>query len=133
MPRAKKKTYEESLSEKVFQSHVMQTARLNGFRVPREDPLAPSLDLVVHIYDSRKSAGAGYPDLTLLHPGRSVLYLVELKSEKGRLTPEQKLWRAALEPLEDASGGIVRYRLWRPSMWPEIIYELGGKDSRLFV
>ena len=134
MPRArKKKTYSDTVSESVFQAHVIQTARLNGFKVPREDPLAPPLDLCMHIYDSRKSAGIGFPDLVLCHPARHILILAELKTERGRLRAEQKLWREVLERVEEASGGAVKYRLWRPSMWDSIVAELGGRDSRLFV
>jgi hypothetical protein len=131
--RRSRKTYEHTVSEKAFQAHVIQCARINGFRVGREDPLSPHLDLIMHIHDSRKSAGVGFPDLVLAHPKRPVLYLVELKTERGRIRPEQKIWKGVLERIEAASCGVVRYRLWRPSMWESIVEELGGADAKLFV
>lgn len=133
MPRTrKKKTYAHTLSEKAFQAHVIQAARMNGFRLAREDPLAPHLDLILHIFDSRKSTGTGFPDLVLVHPKRREVWFCELKTEAGKLSPDQKLWKSALEAVEAATPK-VKYRLWRPSMWPEITKELGGVDSRLFV
>jgi hypothetical protein len=51
---------------------------------------------------------AGWPDLTLC---RDRLIAVELKSDKGRLTPVQLDWAAAL-----VNAG-VEYYCWRPSDW----------------
>jgi hypothetical protein len=63
--------------------------------------------LVHHAGDSRRS-DAGLPDLILVRPPRVVF--AELKTERGRLRPEQKLWIDAL----GACPGIEAY-LWRPS------------------
>lgn len=49
----------------------------------------------------------GFPDLVLARNGE-VLF-VELKSEKGKLSPEQRDW------LAHTNG-----RLWRPADWPDI-------------
>jgi VRR-NUC domain len=48
-----------------------------------------------HVYDSRRSAGSGWPDLYIVTKDHRVL-IRELKSAKGRLSPEQKEWIAAL-------------------------------------
>lgn len=129
--RSSKNSYEHTVSERVFQAHVIQTARLNGFRVAREDPLQPPLDLIMHIHDSRKSQGVGFPDLVLCRPGADKepgrLILAELKSEKGRLRPEQKLWLSALK----TCPGVEVY-VWKPSQMDEVVQVLGGYDSRLF-
>ena len=85
------------------------------------------------MHDSRKSMGKGLPDLLMIHPGRLEVWFVELKTERGRLKPEQKIWGKVLSAVEKASGGRVKYRLWRPSMWERIVQDLGGRDSRLFV
>ena len=87
------------LSEKHFQQQVLDLARLAGF-------------LVYHTHDSRRSA-PGFPDLVLVRPP-AVLF-AELKSEGGRLRPEQEAWLATLE---DCPG--VQARLWRPGDWLEI-------------
>ena len=51
----------------------------------------------------RGSGPKGRPDLTLAKAGR--ILLAELKTEKGRLSPEQEAWLAALGEYG---------RLWRP-------------------
>lgn len=130
--RKKPKTYEHTISETKFLARVVQLARLNGFRIPRENPLEEPLDLIYHPWNSQRST-PGYPDLTLVHPERLVIIFAELKSESGRVKPEQKLWKEVLQRVEDASGGRVLYRLWRPSDWPEIVRDLGEKDVKLFV
>jgi len=52
----------------------------------------------------------GFPDLVLARSipevGYKQLFIIELKSEKGRLSPEQKAWKDALV-----------YLVWRPSDW----------------
>jgi len=63
-----------------------------------------------HTHDSRRSPG-GFPDLVIVGPAQ-VVY-VELKSEKGRVTPAQKEWIDAL------CGALQDAYIWRPSDWPE--------------
>jgi hypothetical protein len=55
--------------------------------------------------------GKGFPDLVLAKPGRAVLFR-ELKSEKGRLSPEQVVWGDVLE------HAGADWAVWRPSDWP---------------
>ncbi len=57
-------------------------------------------------YRTAVQGDKGDPDLLLSRAG--VVLLIEAKSEKGTLSPEQKLWR-------DAVG--ASWWLWRPSMW----------------
>jgi hypothetical protein len=67
--------------------------------------------LVSHFRPARTERGwrtplegnAGYPDVTLARGG--VVLIRELKSDRGRLAPEQQAWLEALGPL----GGV-----WRP-------------------
>src|SRR5262245_32993746 len=58
--------------------------------------------------------GKGFPDLVLLHPRRALLVFVELKSDRGRLTADQRRWFGTLH----LAG--QRVLLWRPCLWPHI-------------
>ncbi len=93
------------VSEKQFQAQVVAAARLAGW-------------LVYHVHDSRRSE-AGFPDLVLCHPQRRRLLFRELKSLRGRVRQEQRLWLWVLRQCgQDA-------RVWRPDQWSEIRRELG--------
>ncbi len=59
-----------------------------------------------HTHDSRRS-DKGFPDCVFLRRDR--LVFAELKSQKGRVRPEQRVWLDALE----ASPAEVY--LWRPA------------------
>lgn len=95
-------------SEAGFQAAVVELALLLSWQV-------------FHPFDSRRSA-AGWPDLSMVRDGR--LILAELKSARGRVTPEQREWLAALEQVAAASGGAVSVHLWRPADFPCIEAEL---------
>ena len=86
------------ISEKQFQELVIDYARLKGWEV-------------YHTHNSRRSA-PGYPDLSMVRGARHVV--AELKSEHGRLTPEQERW------LEAFRATPAEVYIWRPSAWPDI-------------
>ncbi len=88
-----------AVSEKQFQAQILQLARLAGWRC-------------YHTHDSRCSA-PGFPDLVLVR--KPVILFVELKSESGKLRPEQREWLELL-----GRCGRVEARLWRPSDFEEI-------------
>ena len=94
------------ISERAFQSLVEQAARATGW-------------YAFHPYDSRRSE-PGYPDLTLVNPGKGRVVWAELKTSKGRLSPAQKDWIWALE-----QAGQEVYVL-RPADWPLIERILTG-------
>ena len=79
-------------SEEQLQRWIVQFAQLNGW-------------LAYHTLDSRGSQ-AGFPDLVLVR-GLVVLYR-ELKTEAGKVSPEQQRWITALEH----AGQDVA--VWRP-------------------
>lgn len=86
-----------SMSEEQLQGAIVALARALGW-------------LVYHTYDSRKNA-PGFPDLVLCnHAG--VLVFAELKSGRGRVTPEQQAWLDALREV-----GNVEVCLWRTEDW----------------
>ena len=114
------------MSEGVFQSRLFGLLRVNGFRLVLED--GTLLDLFFHVFDSRKTVGAGFPDVLAIHPKRLEVWFIELKKNGEYLKPKQKVLRA----VEKATGGRVKYRVWRPRDFDAMVEELGGRDSRLF-
>lgn len=90
-------------TEAAFQRAVVSLADSRGW-------------LVYHTHDSRRS-NPGFPDLVLCRPPRAIL--AELKTSKGRLRPEQVVWRDLLRLVPG-----LEYRLWRPAMWGEILEAL---------
>jgi VRR-NUC domain len=105
-------------SEKEFQRAVIQLARLNGW----------------HFSDSRRQVrpgvfvgdkeAKGFPDLVLVRAQR--LLFVELKSQDGRVKPEQQ---EALDLLSAVGGGVEAH-LWRPADWDtEITLALAHKKA----
>ncbi len=97
------------LSEAEFSRLVAEIARLGGFRS-------------YHPYSSRKSEH-GFPDWTLAKPGR--LIFAELKTESGKVRPEQLAWLDLLATVP----GVEAY-LWRPSQLDEIAETLTGRKAR---
>lgn len=86
-----------AMSEEQLQKAIVGAAQRAGW-------------FVYHTYDSRRST-AGYPDLHLVHLTRGLSVFRELKTEKGRLTPDQIRWIQALT----AAG--VDAGVWRPADW----------------
>ena len=64
--------------------------------------------------------GKGWPDLTMVKGSR--LLFAELKSEKGKISPEQQLW---LDKLAEIDGSEVY--VWRPAHIDEIAKILAPK------
>lgn len=91
------------MSEKDFQAKVIAYAESRGWKV-------------FHPYDSRKSTGEGYPDLTLVRATdvEAGIVLAELKDETGKLSKKQEAWRDAI------IASNTEWHLWRPSDWPMI-------------
>jgi hypothetical protein len=88
-------------TEKQFQGWLLKQAAAAGF-------------LSYHTWDARRSA-AGYPDATLVHPGRGLLLFAELKMPGKQPTPAQQLWLDALAQVQTVST-----HLWYPDDWPAI-------------
>lgn len=64
-----------------------------------------------HVYDSRRS-DPGWPDLVLCRPPE--LLVVELKSDRGRLRPDQSLW------LDRLAACGLEVAVWRPRDLDEV-------------
>lgn len=70
------------MSEKLFMDRIVKAAKVTGW-------------LCYHTYDSRRSTG-GWPDLVLVHAKHKRALFVEVKTEDGKVRPEQSAWIAAL-------------------------------------
>lgn len=97
------------LSEAAWQRQVIDLARLHRWEVH-------------HSADSRR-AHAGWPDLVLA--GHRRVLFAELKTERGRLRPEQTRW------LELLAAAGLEVALWRPRDLPAVIRTLGPVQQRL--
>jgi VRR-NUC domain-containing protein len=97
-----------TISEAQLQRTVIDYALLRGWRCVHYRPAR-----TIHGYRTALTGHPGAPDLLLARDGR--ILCIELKRQHGRLTPDQRLWLAAL-------GGNAR--CWRPADWPQILEEL---------
>ncbi len=84
--------------ERELQTHVVRLARALGW-------------LVYHTYDARRSE-PGFPDLTMVHDKHGLMF-VELKAEKGRVSPDQWKW---IEGLNSPKHPAL---IWRPCDWAD--------------
>lgn len=100
MARAASQTDEES-----FQSDVIRFARIYGWKVHHSRKVA-TIRGGRKVWMTPLSGDPGYVDLTLAKNG--VVLHVELKTETGSLSADQKEWQQAMGP---------QYRLWRPRDW----------------
>lgn len=85
--------------------------------------------LVCHFSDSRRQIkpgvfvgdvnAKGFPDLVLVK--RTRIVFAELKSEKGTVTKEQRMWLDAL-----SAAGCETY-LWRPKHYEGVVKVVGKK------
>lgn len=90
--------------EAEFQARVVEWATKNRWRHH-------------HQYDARRSK-EGWPDLALWRPETGEFLLAELKTEKGRVRPDQK---RVIEELRQAG---LEVHLWRPSDWEFVVERL---------
>jgi hypothetical protein len=98
-------TLNAAMSEEQLQRAIIKAAKLHGWRV-------------AHFRAARTEKGwrtpvegdPGFPDLVLARRGD--VFFIECKSEKGRVSPEQKAWWSSLIP---------RCRVIRPSDLDEVL------------
>lgn len=97
------------LNEGQWTDVVVQTAKLYGWVVSHFRPAKTERGWRTPVQGDN-----GFPDLALARD--CVVLLAELKTDKGKLRPEQERWRDAIGP--------EHYRLWRPADLPKVIAEL---------
>src|SRR5688572_13005109 len=100
------------MTEKELRQSLVRAAREFGWRV--------------YFTWSSMHSPAGFPDLCMVRGDR--LLFAELKTDKGKVTPEQQAWQDALT----ASGRAEVY-LWRPSdlddAYKVLLMELGRTNE----
>ena len=106
------------LTEKQFTWQVLETAELFKWRATHFRPAR-----TLKGWRTSISGDAGFPDLTLARPPRVIF--AELKVGKGKLSPDEEIWR---EILEQCPG--IEYYLWTPEDWEEIELVLRLKEER---
>ncbi len=67
--------------------------------------------LFYHPFLSKRST-PGWPDVAIVHPDGGPLYLWELKSASGTITPAQRRWLDALERVTRVETGVYRPQDW---------------------
>lgn len=107
-----------TLTERQFQTQVIQLAKYYNW------------DFVYHAPDNRPSASGarqrvarGWPDLFMVRGAECLA--VELKREKGRVTPEQDAWLGALAQVPG-----IECHIWRPSSFDELHARLARGRSK---
>ena len=101
------------ITEREFQSQVIQLAKLCGWRVAHFRPARVMVNGKETWRTPCEGDAAGFPDLVLAK--RGLVWFFELKTDSGKVSDEQRAWL-------DATGGSV----WRPSDWPLIERFLKG-------
>jgi hypothetical protein len=108
-------------SEAAFQAQVEQLAAFYGWNLRYHPPD----NIPRHTRTGRvvvQDVTAGFPDLWLIREPE--LVVAELKTEKGRLSPAQERWIAAL-----TACGLEVY-IWRPSDFDDIHARLSRDRHR---
>ena len=106
------------LTEAQLQAAVIQTAHVFGWRVAHFRPAKTSRGWRTAV----AADGKGFPDLVLVHPGSGRLLFAELKSDRGKPSPEQEQWLIALETTN------AEVYVWTPADWPaRITHVLTGR------
>jgi hypothetical protein len=91
------------MKESYFQSQVVMLAKLHGWLVMH----TRTVEIRPGVWKTPLTGHSGYPDLTLAHQYRGVIF-AELKSDIGRISTKQKAWHETLT----AAGQEVH--VWRP-------------------
>ena len=106
------------MKESHFQNSVIMLAKLHGWLIMH----TRAVEIRPGVWKTPLQGHAGYPDLTLAHRYRGVIF-AELKSTKGRLSPLQKAWH---ETLSEAGAEVY---VWRPDDIDAISKRLANKPA----
>lgn len=104
-------------SEREFQTLVLDIAAMNKWKVTH---FRPGMNRRGE-WATPLQGDPGWPDLVLVKPPRAIF--AELKSARGKLSPEQVEWLEALR------GCGLDVRVWFPSDLDEIESTLGRRSA----
>jgi len=111
------------ISEADFKDMVISIAKRYGWLVHHDLPAQNTRGR----WMTNVQGDAGFPDLFMVHPfqgGRPLV--IELKAEKGKTTPGQKIWLNACE----MAG--CHAAVWKPSDMEYILYTLSNRDRHRY-
>jgi hypothetical protein len=108
-------TYRRTITEASWQQCVIEIALRHGWRLHCVPDALYRRSFAVSHYGASQGH-KGWPDLVLCKSGR--LIVAELKSQTGRVRPEQQVW------LDDLAACGVEVKIWRPSDYDEIVATL---------
>jgi len=100
--------------EKHFQQKVITVAHYYGWLVQHTRAVNSEGRWMTPI-----SGDAGFVDLVLVHPTRGLVF-AELKSDRGKISPNQAEWITAL-------GEYAECHVWRPKDMHTIVHRLQGR------
>ncbi len=105
-------------AEEVFVAHVVQLAQSNGWHVAHFRPARTKQG-----WRTAMTGDKGFPDIVAARDGVHVF--AELKTDKGRTSPEQTGWLDALswnrQSMRTPDWEPTLVCLWRPSDWEQIV------------
>lgn len=109
------------LTEREWQSQVCDLAELCGWEWAHWRPARTANGWRTPVSGT---IGAGFCDLILAHPRRRRVLLVELKSDAGFVSAEQR----AVHEILRASG--LEVKVWRPRDWDLVVAALHEPSAR---
>lgn len=108
------------VTEAQLSDSIAYVAKLYGWTVAHFRPARTAASWATAVaYD-----GKGFPDLVLVHPLRKLVVFAELKSDTGKLAPEQIRWA------DDLVLAGAEHHVWRPVNWPTILDLLSDGAAR---
>lgn len=105
------------MTEAAFQAQVLHLAALLGWHRAH---FRPAMNARGQWRTAVAGDGKGFPDLVLV---RDRVIFAELKTDRGRTTPEQHAWADHLR----AAG--AEYYLWRPRNWEHLQETLTRRNA----
>ena len=114
----------KAMNERDFQKAIIDAAHQLGWFVAHFRPAQIRLGKWV---TPVQADGAGFPDLVMVKDG--MMIIAEVKTERGVLSPEQRIWISKMSALERKNRGVVLIRVWKPRHWDQIIHLLKGETE----
>lgn len=93
------------MTEQQLLDAVIELAGWYGYLIHHDRPARTTTSWTTPIQGHR-----GFPDLLLTHPKTGHIIAAELKSAKGKLSPDQQAWLNALDT-------EIYTTIWRPEHW----------------